>query len=196
MTFKDRLKTAMKEAGLTQASLAKEAGMAQSMIWKLVSGKANGTSKIVDISKALRVRPEWLSEGSGPMRESESSSNQMPFNSLFPVEIYNINEKTDQILMVPDLVKGGDCKAFLLTEDTGCVEAPKGTYIVVDSKEVAGNNDLVYAEVNGVRSVYRFIRGGENDFLSVDDSRIPLIPTKSSEILGVVVFLLRGLKRG
>ncbi|WON77551.1 helix-turn-helix transcriptional regulator [Serratia sp. UGAL515B_01] len=68
MTFSKRLEIAMKESGYTQGSLAKAVGMAQSSVWKLVSGGAQGSRKIVDIAKVLGVRPEWLSDGSEPMR--------------------------------------------------------------------------------------------------------------------------------
>ncbi|MRT01912.1 helix-turn-helix domain-containing protein [Ewingella americana] len=58
----------MKESNYTQGSLAKAVGMAQSSVWKLVSGGAQGSRKLVDIAKVLGVRPEWLADGSGPMR--------------------------------------------------------------------------------------------------------------------------------
>lgn len=70
MDFSERLELAMKEGGYTQGSLAKAVGMAQSSVWKLVSGGAKGSRKLVDIARVLGVRPEWLSDGSEPMRES------------------------------------------------------------------------------------------------------------------------------
>jgi SOS-response transcriptional repressor LexA len=194
MAFKDRLKEAMELGGYSQASLAKATGMAQSMIWKLVSGKAKGTSKVVDIASVLGVRPEWLSEGTGPMKEVEKV---VYYDSLFPVEIYSGDQATGQKLAVPDQIQSDSCKAYHLSEDSGCAEAPAGTYIVVDESEDPGNKDLVYADTGGQRSVYRFLRVGANDFLSVDDSRAPLIPVgvESVTVLGVIVYLLRGLKR-
>ncbi|HDL7195551.1 TPA: XRE family transcriptional regulator [Yersinia enterocolitica] len=69
MTFADRLNLAMKEGGFTQGSLAEAVGMAQPSVWKLTSGKANSSRKSVQLARALGVRPEWLSEGIGPMRE-------------------------------------------------------------------------------------------------------------------------------
>ncbi|WP_081445094.1 LexA family transcriptional regulator [Serratia odorifera] len=195
MTFKSRLKKAMEEGGFTQAALAKETGMAQSMIWKLVSGNANGTSKLVILSKALGVRPEWLGEGSGPMREGDKNEHhRIGSGPIFGVEIYDGDIRTNTWITVPGLAKSDSCKAYHMTEDTGCSEVPAGTYIVVDSAEEAGNNDLVYATTGKKSSVYRFVRGGVEDFLSVDDSRVPLIPANSVDIKGVIVFLLRGLK--
>jgi SOS-response transcriptional repressor LexA len=196
MTFKSRLKKAMEEGGFTQASLAKETGMAQSMIWKLVSGNASGTAKLVPLAKALGVRPEWLGEGSGPMRDGGNDKSQrIGDGPVFGVEIYDGDIRTNTWITVPGLVKSDSCKAYHITEDTGCSDVPAGTYIVVDSAEEVGNNDLVYANTGKQSSVYRFVRGGTEDFLSVDDNRVPLIPVSSVEIQGVIVFLLRGLKK-
>lgn len=71
MTFSDRLKLAMDEGGFTQGSLAEAVGMAQPSIWKLVSGGAKASKKTIQIANVLGVRPEWLSEGIGPMRFAE-----------------------------------------------------------------------------------------------------------------------------
>ncbi|HAU8266093.1 TPA: helix-turn-helix domain-containing protein [Kluyvera intermedia] len=196
MSFSSRLKKAMEEGGFTQASLAKETGLAQSMIWKLASGNAKGTSKLVVLAKALGVRPEWLGEGSGPMRDGDKQDlERLSSEPFFPVQIYDGDTHTNVWIHVPDVIKSESCRAYHVVEDTGCAEVPSGTYIVVDSSESPGNNDLVYAKIGDKTSVYRFIRGGTEDFLSVDDSRVPLISVKSSEIKGVIVFLLRGLKR-
>ncbi|PHM68845.1 XRE family transcriptional regulator [Xenorhabdus kozodoii] len=86
-TFAERLKLAMKEKEFTQASLAEAVGMAQPSVWKLTSGKANGSRKTVEIAKALQVDPEWLATGNGDMipnieeqindRESSSQNNKV-----------------------------------------------------------------------------------------------------------------------
>ncbi|MGP2731761.1 LexA family transcriptional regulator [Serratia bockelmannii] len=83
MTFSERLDMAMKESGYTQGSLAKAVGMAQSSVWKLVSGGAQGSRKLVDIAKVLGVRPEWLSDGSGPMR-AEGAKPHHPDSTIPP----------------------------------------------------------------------------------------------------------------
>ncbi len=56
-------------AGMSQGALAKSSGVAQPTIWRLASGNARGSTKIVEIANALGVRSEWLSTGQGPMRE-------------------------------------------------------------------------------------------------------------------------------
>ncbi|WP_237578145.1 helix-turn-helix domain-containing protein, partial [Klebsiella pneumoniae] len=53
----------------SQKKLADLCGVAQPTIWRLVSGNARGSTKIVEIANALGVRSEWLSTGNGPMRD-------------------------------------------------------------------------------------------------------------------------------
>lgn len=68
-TFSQRLTYAMDQAGFTQASLGNAVGMSQPSVWKLTSGKTRNTRKLFEISKVLGVRTEWLSDGTGPMRD-------------------------------------------------------------------------------------------------------------------------------
>lgn len=68
-TLAERLNQAMEVAGMSQGALAKASGVAQPTIWRLTSGNARGSTKIVEIANALGVRTEWLSAGSGPMRD-------------------------------------------------------------------------------------------------------------------------------
>ncbi|MEQ2027968.1 helix-turn-helix domain-containing protein [Xenorhabdus szentirmaii] len=202
MTFTERLNRAMREGGFSQGSLAKAVGMAQSSVWKLTSGTATRTTRLVDIARVLGVRPEWLSDGKEPMRaekNNEPESNDVEiieYKGMFPVDIYEDNIPTGDQITIPNLVESKTCKAYKLHVNSGCIEAPAGTIIVVDSNETAGTNDLVYAKVNSVLSVYRFIQGGSHGFLSVDDKRVPLIDIGDSgvEIFGVVVFLFRNMK--
>ena len=67
-TLADRLNLAMEQSGMSQGALAKASGVAQPTIWRLTSGNARGSTKIVEIANALGVRTEWLSTGIGPMR--------------------------------------------------------------------------------------------------------------------------------
>ncbi|CDG99717.1 helix-turn-helix domain-containing protein [Xenorhabdus bovienii] len=201
MTLADRLKEAMTEKGFTQSALAKEANMAQSMIWKLISGKATKTGKIVDIAKALGVRPEWLSDGSGDKYQSDSSSEVTIHSShSAPVKIYDEEHETDEAFLIPilsgSLTNLDSCRAYRITQNTGCTEAPEGALIVVDQSEKAANNDLVYARIGKNYSVYRYMQGGSEDFLSVDDTRVPLIAMSPDvEMVGVIVYLFREMKR-
>ncbi|WP_416777600.1 helix-turn-helix domain-containing protein [Xenorhabdus budapestensis] len=201
MTLADRLKEAMADKGLTQSSLAKKAGMAQSMIWKLLSGNATKTGRLVDLAKALDVRPEWLSDGSGHKSQSgDTDFSVRNDNRYAPVKIYEAEQETPEYFMVPAFSEQQtafeSCRAYRIIQNTGCAEAPEGTVIVVDTQEEIANDDLVYARIGEHYSVYRYKQGGTVGFLSVDDSRIPLITlTPDIEIVGVIVYLFRNMKR-
>lgn len=80
-TLAERLNQAMEQSGMSQGALAKASGVAQPTIWRLTSGNARGSTKIVEIANALGVRTEWLSTGIGPMR----SDGQQPA-SIAPIK--------------------------------------------------------------------------------------------------------------
>ena len=69
-----RLNHAMKAAGLTQKELAERAGVSQGLISKLVLGKAEESRKILAISHALNVTPDWLLYGTGEMYSANFSA--------------------------------------------------------------------------------------------------------------------------
>lgn len=54
---------------MTQKTLGNAVGVSQAAIQKIETGRAAQTTKLLDIAKALRVRPEWLSSGTGAMRD-------------------------------------------------------------------------------------------------------------------------------
>jgi len=72
MTLAERLKLAMREAGVTQAGLAERVGVSQAAIQKLTSGKALSSTKLIKIAESLGVSATWLADESGPMYVSRS----------------------------------------------------------------------------------------------------------------------------
>ncbi|MEH5743841.1 helix-turn-helix transcriptional regulator [Atlantibacter hermannii] len=108
MEFSERLARAMSEAGYTQAKLAKDVGMAQSSVNRLLSG-ANGSRKTVEIASVLGVRPEWLSTGSGEMRESSLRE---------PAPLYQVKSEQNGVYRVDVLdVKASAGPGNLVTSD-------------------------------------------------------------------------------
>lgn len=72
-TFAERLNAAMNMASLSQGQLAERVGISQPAIQKMTSGRTTGSRKMVEIARALNVRPEWLSSGIGAMKVSDDS---------------------------------------------------------------------------------------------------------------------------
>ena len=69
-TIAERLKLAREQSGLNQQELAKRAGVSQGTIGNIESGLRKQPRGLLEIAKALNVSPQWLSNGNGPMRES------------------------------------------------------------------------------------------------------------------------------
>lgn len=69
----ERTKKARKEAGLSQAELAKAIGTGQSTIASIENGRNQGSGFLVDIARVLGVRPDWLASGRAPMRDDDGS---------------------------------------------------------------------------------------------------------------------------
>lgn len=95
MGFSERLAQAMKMAGYTQGRLAKDVGMAQSSVNKLLKD-ANSSRKTVEIASVLGVRPEWLSTGEGEMEVSGERESRALYqvkdqeNGIYRVDVLDV----------------------------------------------------------------------------------------------------------
>ena len=77
---------------MTQKALGEAVGISQAAIQKIETGRAAQTTKLLDIANALRVRPEWLSSGTGAMSaDRESDKNPSRTNQdVFRVDILDL----------------------------------------------------------------------------------------------------------
>lgn len=91
-TLAERLREARKAADMTQKALGEAVGVSQAAIQKIETGRAAQTTKLLDIANALRVRPEWLSSGTGVMSaDRESDKNPSRTNQdVFRVDILDL----------------------------------------------------------------------------------------------------------
>lgn len=146
-TLADRLNLAMERSGMTQGALAKASGVAQPTIWRLASGNAKGSTRIVDIANALGVRPDWLSSGEGAM----SDDGQKPIikepsrqEGIFRVDVLDIK-----------------------------VSAGPGTYMISDAVEVL---HAIEFTTEHARSLFGNRPDGEVKVMTVDgDSMSPTL---------------------
>ncbi|ABU76866.1 XRE family transcriptional regulator [Cronobacter sakazakii] len=198
-TLSQRLEIAMTAGGFSQASLAEAAGVSQPTVWKIVSGRTQSSAKIVDLAKALGVRPEWLAHGVGSMKSEQvetSNASSIVYEGTIALPLYDESEKQIGLTVVPDAINHEKSRAYKLNYETGFPELPQGCTIVVDSEETPVNNDFVYAKINGKSSAYRYLTRGPQNYLDVGDSRLGLVPIDERvEILGVIVFMARSFRR-
>lgn len=91
-TLAERLREARKAADMTQKTLGDAVGVSQAAIQKIETGRAAQTTKLLDIAKALRVRPEWLSSGTGAMRDDGEDDNKPSHmnHDVFRVDILDL----------------------------------------------------------------------------------------------------------
>jgi phage repressor protein C with HTH and peptisase S24 domain len=68
----ERLKACREEAGLSQTQLARRAGVSQSTVANIESGRNQGSKHLVPIAEALGVRVEWLSAGRAPKSQFDT----------------------------------------------------------------------------------------------------------------------------
>lgn len=68
-----RLRHARKQRKLTQVKLAQLAGVKQASISDLERGESRSFRGVtlVSVARVLNVRPEWLSQGKGPMERKD-----------------------------------------------------------------------------------------------------------------------------
>ncbi len=62
-TFNNRVKAQRLKLGLTQARLAKLAGIPQSTIGQIENGRNKSSTKLVELASALQTTPEYLTHG-------------------------------------------------------------------------------------------------------------------------------------
>ena len=91
-TLSERLKEARLARGLTQKALGDLVGVSQAAIQKIETGKANQTTKIVEIANALGVRAEWLSSGVGNMPDStvQPIQSTVSHSKYFKIDVLDI----------------------------------------------------------------------------------------------------------
>ena len=109
MELKDRLKQARAAKKLSQARLAEIVGVSQASIMYIENGRNKGSTKIIDIAKALDVSPDWLLHGKelGNAEILDTKINEWDDNTTIP----------DDIVAIPYL------NGFSLSAGTGAVNS-------------------------------------------------------------------------
>jgi SOS-response transcriptional repressor LexA len=99
-TLAKRIEDEMNRCKLSQTSLAQKAKVSQTIIHKLITGKALETRKISKIAAALGVNTDWLASGTGEKFTTKSG------------ELFNVEQLSKRCSYVPLIswVQAGEWK--------------------------------------------------------------------------------------
>lgn len=157
-TFAERLKEAMRDAGYTQMALAEATGLSQGAIQKLTSGRAKSTTKLLEISNALGVRPEWLVSAKGDKSES--------FGELLPGTNVAKNDAVYRVEVL-DMTASAGPGTFLTSDFTEQVHAIEFSHEMARSLFGGRSDDIVKMITVGGDSMSPTIVPGDQIFVDV-----------------------------
>lgn len=187
-----RAKERASELNISHAILAERIGKGRSTVSGWLSGvREPKLYEISMIANSLGVSAQWLLFGN-------SKENGDPLMNTYTheikVNVWNDSSITDDLITVPASI-GLNTRAYILSKDSGCDIALKGTRIVVNPNIEPHNKDYIYAKINNDLSVFRLIKTAGKVYIGVDDPRVPLIEILNHEgVLGVVVFASRTMR--
>lgn len=92
-TLATRLKKARERLKMSQADVARLAGVTQSAIGNLEAGSRLTSRNLVGIARALRVHANWLESGIGPMAADAQPEPEWPFRLLTREQWSDLSER-------------------------------------------------------------------------------------------------------
>ena len=102
-SISERMKSARKDAGLSQVRLADIVKVSPGAIGNIEAGIRQNPRELLAIADALGVNPNWLKTGKGPRSAG--------FSSQSPLQIQGSTENSEQPIGVPLLAVGGSMGA-------------------------------------------------------------------------------------
>ena len=87
-----RLKQSREALGISQAELAKKAGVSQSTIGNLESGSRKSPKYVLAIATALGVDPMWLQYGTGNQQPVVAPDNVLSYGSVYDWPFLSVSQ--------------------------------------------------------------------------------------------------------
>lgn len=215
MTIAKRIQERMDELGYTQDVLATRAGVSQTTVYKLTSGKAKESRKIMQIADALGVEAKWLQYGTKP-KIGGRHGYRLPSNFEPGPEITGMIPliswvQAGQFCTSPDLFHPGDAEEWLpavkkfgphayalrVVGDSMVLPYPSkdsffpGTIIFVDPDKPLTNGAKVIAKIKGTEeATFKvYSEDGGKRYLKPHNPQYPVIEMdETMQICGVVVW--------
>ena len=202
-----RLKSKMKELGLTQEELAKKMGVTRSAVAHYVQGTRHPpVRQIIKLASILKIDPAWLQFGktqesaNSSSQKPKQSSNRIPVLDWHQVLNFNPDDSKDKSHKQDYLEyfnrNQTDCYALLIKGDSMVsplgqgINFNQGSYIVVDPNKTPTHGSFVLSVSNNKKEAIlrQYIEEGGTTYLKPLNPQYPLIQfERNTKILGVVV---------
>lgn len=197
---------------MTQKTLGDAVGVSQAAIQKIETGRAAQTTKLLDIAKALRVRPEWLSSGTGAMRDDgEDDKKPSHMNhDVFRVDILDlavsagpgiVNQEFVEILHSVEYAqaearhmfdgrKAENIRIINVRGDSMSGTIEPGDLLFVDISVKSFDGDGIYAFLYDETAHVKRLQKMKDKLLVISDNKIyaPWDPIEKDEMNRVFVF--------
>lgn len=197
---------------MTQKALGEAVGVSQAAIQKIETGRAAQTTKLLDIANALRVRPEWLSSGTGAMsadRESDknpSRTNQDVFrldildlavsagpgivNQEFVEILHSVEYAPAEARHMFDGRKAENIRIINVRGDSMSGTIEPGDLLFVDISVKSFDGDGIYAFLYDDTAHVKRLQKMKDKLLVISDNKIytPWDPIEKDEMNRVFVF--------
>lgn len=199
-TFGDRVREARTRRGLSQAELARLAGIAQPTLAQMETGRNEGSKKVALLAAVLGVNPVWLTTGRGPRDSNDVASSISGVPLIEWDELDNINialaSQKQRVHVVASMRSGPNSFALVVQVDSMQPLIPQRATIIVDPDAEVRSGDVVVARVDGDAIVRTILREGSTTYLRAANERYPMLKLDVSAgdaILGRVVALQASL---
>jgi SOS-response transcriptional repressor LexA len=217
MTLSERIRTARKQADLTQKELADRVGISQTAIHKLEAGRSISSRRTVAIALTCGVDPIWLDTGRGEMSLIGSTPGmsqadlaeaagkgelyRAPLFARLPlISLEDASQSCEEpiesfhptaVAWLPVAPRSSD-RTFALNvpDDSMEPEFREGEMILVDPTLPGKHNQFVIARMEGdsLAMFKQLTVVGNRTYLKPLNSRYPLIDVQGAiKVCGVVV---------
>lgn len=202
-TWADRIKSRMKELGLTQEELASKLGITRGAVTHYLAGRrVPPLRQFHSLAAVLKTDPAWLQFGKSneglkstiayrpiPILSWEQATQQTNPSKLKPEDIKEFIPHffTDQLRWYALRVKGDSMVAM-----SGKKSFNEGDIIIVDPDKTAKHGDFIIAVLPRAKEVTfkQYVIDGGIEYLKPLNTQYPLVQiSKGTSICGVVIEL-------
>lgn len=190
----ERVSFARRRAGLTQAQLAKRAGVTRAGAGQWETGVTQSLSAdvAIKVASALGVRIEWLVYGSGPLEEGPAALSKVPLVSWVAAgqwcqseEPMPLDYQEKQVLTT----RFASTKAYALRVRGDSMEPAirDGAIVIVDPEVAADPGRVVIARLGEETTMKRLRIDGTTPYLVADNPAYPAMMLNDGCICGTVI---------